>query len=397
MAKKKKRTKDTWLGYVRDDGKVGCRNHVLLLSGTLYANPTCERVAHLVQGCLPIVHPLGRCQAHMDLAVTRRTLAGHGANANAGAVIVIDHFKEQGCTADDIAHDISKLSKKPVAVLNLRKEGGALNTLHKANALALEMARDLSRMRREEVPVSELIFGINCGTSDTTSGISSNKALGICTENIINQGGRSIQAEVTEMMGGEHVLTAKAKNKKVAQKILDMIDRKEKLLCGVGEDIRGSQPTGDNIAGGLSSIEEKSLGAIQKSGKATIVDVIDFAQDCPKATGLYLMDTPGHGGESITGIAAAGSQIMVFSTGGGHTINHPLMTTLRVTGHQESWDLMEPTMEINVSDIFEGTSIAAAGKRIYDIVLDTASGTLTKCEILKENNAFAIHRVGPST
>ncbi len=397
MAKKKTRKKDTFLGYVRDDGKVGVRNYVLLLSGTLYANPTCERVANMITGALPIVHPLGRCQAHMDLAVTRRTLAGHGANANAGAVIVIDHFKEHGCTAQDIADDICKLSKKRVEVLNLRAEGGVLNTLHKAMKLALEMARDLSRMRREEVPADELIFGINCGTSDTTSGISSNKALGVCTDMFVAQGARAIQAEVTEMMGGEHVLTAKAKNKKVAQKILDMIDRKEKLLCAVGEDIRGSQPTGDNIAGGLSTIEEKSLGAIQKGGKAIIQDVIDFAQPCPKAPGLYLMDTPGHGGESITGIAAAGSQIMVFSTGGGHTINHPLMTTIRVTGHQESFDLQEPTMELNVSDIFEGTSIAAAGKRIYDAVLDHASGTLTKCEVLKENNGFAIHRVGPST
>ena len=394
---KKTRKKDTFLGYVREDGQVGVRNHLLMLSGTLYANSLCERVSNAVIGALPIAHPLGRCQAHCDLALTRLTLAGHGANANAGAVIVVDHFKEEGCTADDIAHDICKRSKKRVEVINIRRDGGALNSTHKAMKLALDMIRDLSKMRREEVPVSKLIFGLNCGTSDTTSGISSNKALGVCSDKVIGLGGRSIQAEVTEMMGGEHVLTAKAKNKKVAQKILDMIDRKEKLLVAVGEDIRGSQPTGDNIAGGLSSIEEKSLGAIQKGGKALVEDVIGFADPCPKKSGLYLMDTPGHGGESITGIAAAGSQIMVFSTGGGHTINHPLMVTLRVTGHQESFDLMEPTMEINVSDIFEGTSIAAAGERIYDTLLDTASGTLTKCEILKENNAFAIHRIGPST
>ena len=399
MARKKARrkTKDDWYGYVRENGDVGCRNQLLLLSGTLYANPLCERVAGAVIGALPIVHPLGRCQVHSDLRVTRRTLAGHGANPNAGAVIVVDHFKEEGCTADDIAHDIIERTGKRVEVVNIRRDGGALESTHKTMKLALEMIRDLSTVQRERVPVSKLIFGLNCGTSDTTSGISSNKALGVCSDKIIALGGRSIQAEVTEMMGGEHVLLAKAKSKRIAKKILAMIDGKERLLVQSGEDIRGSQPTGDNIAGGLSSIEEKSLGAIQKGGKATIVDVLDYADPCPKPSGLYLMDTPGHGGESITGIAAAGSQIMVFSTGGGHTINHPLMVTIRVTGHRESFELMEPTMELDVSDIFEGTSVEAAGERIYQEVLDTASGKLTKCEVLKENNAFAIHRVGPST
>ncbi len=170
----------------------------------------------------------------------------------------------------------------------------------------------------------------------------------------------------------------------------------EQRALASGEDIRGSQPTGDNILGGLSSIEEKSLGAIQKSGTKQIVGVVDYADPICGKPGLYIMDTPGHGGESITGIAAAGSQILMFSTGGGHTINHPLMVTIRLTGNKTSFEKMKDTVEMDVSDIFDGTSIEDAGIRVYNEVLETASGKLTKCEILRENNAFAIHRIGIS-
>jgi altronate dehydratase large subunit len=198
------------------------------------------------------------------------------------------------------------------------------------------------------------------------------------------------------MLGGEQVLAARAATPQVADRIWQITKRMEERALACGEDIRGSQPTGDNILGGLSSIEEKSLGAIQKSGTKPIVGVVDYADPIGREPGLYIMDTPGHGGESISGIAAAGSQILTFSTGGGHTINHPLMVTIRLTGNKTSFEKMHDTVELDVSDIFEGTCIEHAGMRVYNEVLDTASGKLTKCEILKENNAFAIHRIGIS-
>jgi altronate dehydratase large subunit len=198
------------------------------------------------------------------------------------------------------------------------------------------------------------------------------------------------------MLGGEQVLAARAATPEIAERIWYITKRMEARALASGEDIRGSQPTGDNILGGLSSIEEKSLGAIQKSGTKQIVGVVDYADPIGKTPGLYVMDTPGHGGESITGIAAAGSQILTFSTGGGHTINHPLMVTIRLTGNKTSFEKMKDTVEMDVSDIFDGTSIEEAGLRVYNEVLETASGKLTKCEILRENNAFAIHRIGIS-
>jgi altronate dehydratase large subunit len=366
-----------------------------MLSGTLYANPTCERVAHIVQNCIPIVHPLGRCQIAPDLAQTFRTLVGHGLNPNAGAVIVVDHFKEQGCTADEIAQKIAA-GGKPVEVVNIRREGGVINALGRAVRLAVELNRKINTQQRERCPLRKLIYGFNCGTSDVTSGLAHNRCVGWVCDRIIEAGGRALGAEVTEMMGGEGLITARAKTPEIAEKLLGMIARMEKSILACGVDLRGSQPTGDNIAGGLSTIEEKSLGAMQKWGAKPIVGAVGYAEPIGEESGLWLMDTPGHGGESITGIAAAGSQVMSFSTGGGHTINHPLMITMRLTGNRESWEKMGDTMEVDVSDMFTGTPLDVAGQRLLDEVLDICDGKMTKAEALREFNAFAINRCGPS-
>jgi altronate dehydratase large subunit len=387
--------RDYFYGYPRGDGQAGIRNYVLMLSGTLYANTTCERVAHLVQNVVPVVHPLGRCQIAPDLAQTFRTLVGHGLNPNAGAVIVVDHFREQGCTADEIAHEVAK-ANKPVEVVNIRRDGGAIHALDHALRTAVEFNRQITLQQRERVPLSKLVYGINCGTSDVTSGLAHNRCVGWVADRIIESGGRAIVAETTEMMGGEDLIRAKAKTPAVAEKILHMIERNESNILACGVDLRGSQPTGDNIAGGLTTIEEKSLGALQKWGTKQIVGAVDYARPIGEESGLWVMDTPGHGGESITGIAAAGSQVMSFSTGGGHTINHPLMITMRLTGNRESWEKMGDTMEVDVSDMFEGTSLDVAGQRLLDEILEICDGKMTKAEALKEYNAFAITRCGPS-
>ncbi len=387
--------RDYFFGYPREDGQVGIRNYVLVLSGTLYANPTCERVAHMVQNTIPIVHPLGRCQIAPDLARTFKVLVGHGLNANAGAVIVVDHFKEEGCTADDIAHEVAR-SGKPVEVVNIRRAGGAVNALAAATNLAVEFNRAITGQQRQRVPLSKLVYGFNCGTSDVTSGTAHNRCVGWVCDRIIEAGGRALGAETTEMFGGEELIKQKAATPQIAEKILGFIRAMEQRILACGVDMRGSQPTGDNIAGGLSTIEEKALGAMQKWGSKPIVGALEYAEKIGDDPGLWIMDSPGHGGESITGIAAAGSQVMSFSTGGGHTINHPLMITMRLTGNRESWEKMQQTMEVDVSDMFEGTSLDEAGERLLNEVLAVCDGRMTKAEALKEFNGFAINRCGPS-
>jgi altronate dehydratase large subunit len=386
---------DQFFGFPRPDGQVGIRNHVLLLSGTLYANSTCERVAHTVQNTIPIVHPLGRCQIAPDLAQTFRTLVGHGRHPNAGAVIVVDHFKEHGCTADEIAHAIAS-TEKPVEVVNIRRAGGAIRATAKATALAVDLNRQINAQQREPCPLSKLVYGMNCGTSDVTSGLAHNPCIGWVADRVIEAGGRVIAAETTEMFGGEQLIRDRAKTPEIAEKIVGFIDAMEQSILACGVDLRGSQPTGDNIEGGLSTIEEKALGAMKKWGTKPIVGAVGYAEPIGDEPGLWVMDTPGHGGESITGIAAAGAQVMSFSTGGGHTINHPLMITMRLTGNRESWAAMAETMEIDVSDIFEGTPLNVAAERLLDEVIAICNGRMTKAEALREWNAFAINRCGPS-
>ena len=390
-----KRLRKTWWGYPRENGDVGARNYLLLLSGTLYANPTCERVARTLRHSVALTHPLGRCQIGPDIQRTFETLVGHGQNANAGAVIVIDHHREEGCTADEIAHEIAKTGKR-VEAINIREDGGAIDATAKATRIGMEMLRELTNERRQEVSLSKLLLGLNCGTSDTTSGLSHNKATGWVTDQVVKLGGRALLAETTEMMGGEDVLAAKCVRPALGKRIWKMVEEMEERILACGVDLRGSQPTGDNMEGGLTTIEEKSLGAIQKAGSAPIVDVIPWAKRANRRSGLHVMDTPGHGGESITGIAAGGSQVLIFSTGGGHTINHPLMSTIRITGNPLSARLQADTTDVDVTDIFEGAPIEVAGRRVYDEVLDVASGKMTKAEILHEDNAFAINRIGPS-
>ena len=387
-----------FMGYVRADGSVGARNHVLLLSATVYANKVAEKVAGLVHGGVAITHPLGRCQVRPDLRMTRRFLSNTGMNPNVGAVVIVDHFREEGMTAEDIAHDIQSATGKPVATVNIRGDGGMIAALEKALRYAAGYTRTLSDLRREAVPLSRLLFGTECGTSDTTSGLASNPATGICSDLIIAAGGRSILAECTEWMGCETWLTSRAATPEIAAQIVAGVDHMEQRALASGEDIRGSQPTGDNMVGGLTTIEEKSMGAVKKGGSAPVVGYLDIAErPASDAPGLYVMYGPGHGAESISSMAAAGCQVLVFSTGGGHTSSHPIMPTIKVTGNAQSFQLMQDTVELDVSGVLRGEiTLEQAGRMVLDEVIAVASGRLTKSEVLKDDNSFAIHRVGVS-
>ncbi len=383
-------------GFERPDGSVGARNYLLVLSATIYANSVVERVSSSLLGSVPLTHHLGRTQTKSDLKMTFDILTRTAANPNVGAVLIIDHFREDLCNLEDMAHALSS-SGKPVEGVNIRESGGVTNAVAEATRKGAALIRDLSCQRREIFPISKFLFGLNCGTSDTTSGLSSNPALGICSDRIIEQGGRSILAEFPELMGAEEWLASKAVNQEVADKIYSRIKDFEDRIFATGEDIRGSQPTGDNIAGGISTIEEKSLGGAKKSGAATIMDVLDLGQPPPKEPGLYMMYTPGHGSESISAIAAGGAQVLVFSTGGGHVIAHPVMPTIKITSNENSYKAMSDTVDLDLSGILKGKlTLEQAGMIIYDEVLAVLSGKLTKCEILKETTGFAIHRVGIS-
>jgi len=386
-----------WYGYYRPDGQVGARNYCLILSATIYANSVVERVANTIEGAIPITHDLGRCQTKSDLRLTYDILCGLAKNPNVGGVVIVDHFKEELCNIDDMGAEIAK-SGKPVYGVNIREAGGAIEATAVATRYAMHLTQDLSKMRREEADMSQFLLGLNCGTSDTTQGLSANPALGFCSDRVIREGGRSILAELPELMGAEEWLTSKAASPKIAQDIIDAIATYEQKIFATGEDIRGSQPTGDNILGGLSTIEEKSLGGAKKSGSSPIVGVVDNALPVTdKTPGIYLMRTPGHGAESITSIAAGGAQVQIFTTGGGHTIANPIMPTIKPTGNANSWAQMKDTMDVDLSGILAGKiTLEQGGDMLYNEVVEVLSGKLTKCEIIKERTGFGISRAGLS-
>ena len=388
---------NTFLGYIRPDGSVGIRNHVLMLSGTVYANRLCERVADIIHNAIAITHPLGRCQVRPDLRMTRRFLAGTARNPNVGGVVIVDHFKEEGMTAYDLADDVADTGK-PVVVVNIRKAGGLIAATEQATRAAARISRELSNMQREEVPISKLLLGVECGTSDTTSGLVSNPATGFCSDKVIAEGGRTILAECTEWMGCEEWLTSRAINYDIAKRMLAGVKHLEERALRSGEDIRGSQPTGDNIVGGLTTIEEKSMGAVKKGGSAPIMDYLEIAQPpTSEKSGLYVMYGPGHGAESLSSLSAAGCQVLVFSTGGGHTSSHPISPTIKVTGNARSYQLMKDTVDLDVSAVLrDEMTLKEAGDIINAEVMAVANGRITKSEALCDDNSFAIHRIGIS-
>jgi altronate dehydratase large subunit len=257
------------------------------------------------------------------------------------------------------------------------------------------MVAKASRLKRTPCPMSEIVLGLKCGSSDTTQGLAANPALGIASDMLVDQGGISILGEVTEFMGAEHILARRAKDKKVADQIFQLVRRMEDRAMSMGVDMRGGQPTKGNIAGGLSSIEEKSLGAIAKSGSSVIQDVYEYGQP-PRQKGLVVMDSPGREPEILTGLAAAGCNLIGFATGLGAPQGFPFVPVLKITGNPNTWRKMRDHMDVDVSSIIDGSeSLFAAGKRLFREMAETASGRLTRAEITGYSKSMDIYMQGP--
>jgi altronate dehydratase large subunit len=386
----------TFLGYERPDGSVGIRNHVVVVSTAPYANDTVKRTADIVENAIPITHPLGRCQTKPDVFQTYRTLLGYATHPNVYGAVVIAHAGEI-VDGDELAEDVAETGR-PSRSVNVHREKGVMNALDEAVDAAREMVQDASRMRREPHPLGKLTFGINCATSDTTSGLCQHHATArACWRLIDDHDGRGVFAETPEFFGGEEDLADRAVSEAVHDEILDRVEHWNDRLLATGFDVRGAQPTPDNMDGGLTTIEEKSLGALVKSGDGPIQDVIDYAEKTPEAPGMYIMDTPGHGAESVTGIGAGGAQFMVISTGQGHTISNAVMPTIKITGNPGSAERVPEQTDVDVSEALVGDeTLDWAGDQLWAEVMEVVNGKLTGSEAMGESQ-FAIHRIGPST
>ncbi|MBC7115112.1 MAG: UxaA family hydrolase, partial [Archaeoglobi archaeon] len=300
----------------------------------------------------------------------------------------------EGIDAEKLADEISK-SGKEVELVRIQEEGGTLKAIEKGVRIARRMAEEAGKEQRRSFDVSELTLGIKCGASDTTSGIASNPATGYAADRIVERGGRVIIGETTEIIGAEHILAKRARDERVAEKLLEMVRRMEEEAEKMGVDLRGSQPTPGNIKGGLTTIEEKSLGAILKGGTSELREVVEYGER-PEERGLIVMNSPGREVEVVSGFMAAGAQIIAFSTGLGAPFGLPIVPVMKITGNPRTAIERADDIDVDVSSIIRGEeSIQEAGKRIYDAIIEVASGRPVKAEVLGYR-FVDIWRIGPT-
>jgi len=380
-------------GYVRSNGLVGTRNYVGILSTVVCANEVTDTISRQVQGTASFMHQQGCCQTPVDIKRVNETLIGLGSNPNLASVLLVS----LGCESTDlneVAKTISKTGKRVESVV-IQDVGGAARSIAEGVLLAQDMVQEASKLERVACPVSKLVLGLKCGSSDTTSGLAPNPALGIASDLLVESGGTSILGEVTEFIGAEHLLAQHAKDPQIGREIIGLVQRMENRAKSVGADIRGGQPTGGNIKGGLTTIEEKSLGAIAKAGNAPIQAVYEYGV-VPRVKGLVVMDSPGREPEILTGLAAAGCNVIAFTTGRGAPQGFPFVPVVKITGNRITWDKLRDHMDVDVCAVMEGKeSLPEAGKRIFEEMLEVSSGRLTKAEISGYTKAMDIYTVGP--
>jgi len=385
---------ESFYGYERPDGRVGVRNHVLLLPTVVCSAHVASCISMGVNGTTPIYNQFGCAQAGEDLKTTVKTLIGLGKNPNVASVLVIALGCE-GTPYKDVAEEIRKTGKR-VELMIIQEVGGTIKAMEHGTRIAKELVEEASLVQKRAFKARELTVAVECGGSDWTSGIASNPAVGYAMDKLIEKGGTVIFSETTEIIGAEHILARRARNEEVKEKLLKMVARVEKRSEMVGVDIRGTNPSPGNIAGGLTTLEEKSLGAIYKGGTNPLEGALEYAEDIPKRAGLFFMDTPGYDVESVIGMVAGGAQLVVFTTGLGTPIGNPIAPVIKVTGNSETYQRMSDNIDANAGTIIEGLEdIKEAGSRIYREVLSVASGKMTKAETLGHTE-FGMLKLSPS-
>jgi len=372
--------KSFW-GYRRENGRVGVRNHVIILPLDDLSNAACEAVANNIKGTLAIPHAYGRLQFGADLDLHFRTLIGTGSNPNVAAVIVIGI--EPGWTkrvVDGIA-----ATGKPVEGFSIEGNGD-LMTIANASRRAKEFLHWASELRREESPLSDLWISVKCGESDTTSGLASNPTVGNLIDKLDPHGIYSCFGETSELTGAEKVCATRAKTPEAAQKFLKTWQAymDEVIEPHKTSDLSESQPTKGNIAGGLTTIEEKAFGNLEKIGKKTsFVDVLEPAEEPKSGPGLYFMDTSSAAAECVTLQAAAGYTVHLFPTGQGNVIGNPIEPVIKLTANPKTVRTMSEHIDVDVSGILRREiNMDQAGDMLIDMTIRTANGRLTAAEAL---------------
>ena len=365
-------------GFERPDGSVGVRNHLLVLAPIDCSYEPAKRIAEQVEGSVAITQTYG-CGYDAMLV---HNLVGSALNPNVAGVLILGLVCET--LTGDLLADLIEPSGKPVHSITIQEEGGTLKAHEKGVRILKKMRQEVSELRREAFPLSKLTLAVECGGSDATSGLAANPAVGVAVDRLVDEGGTAIFGETQEMSGTQHILARRAVDKATADAIYEIIEQQEERLRAMGISSRWMSK--GNIDGGLTTIEEKSLGAIAKGGTRPIQGVLynNWERfDKPTRPGLYVMDGPGWDVPSVTHMVAAGAQVVCFTTGRGSTTGHAIAPVIKVTGNPATYERMRDNMDINAGTILDGSeSIRDVGERIFKTVVATASGRLTKAEAL---------------
>jgi len=368
-------------GWRRENGRVGVRNHVVILPLDDLSNAACEAVANNIKGTLAIPHAYGRLQFGEDLETFFRTLIGTGANPNVAACVVIGI--EEGWTQRVV--DGIKKTGKPVTGFGIELNGD-IATIAKASRVAKDYLQWASELKKEECDISELWVSTKCGESDTTTGLASCPTVGNMYDKLIPKGIYGIFGETSEITGGEHLAKARAISPEIGEKWMKTWQayEDEVIQAHKTDDLSDSQPTKGNIAGGLTTIEEKALGNLEKIGRTCrYIDVLEPAEAPAKGPGLYYMDTSSAAAECVTLMAAAGYVVHTFPTGQGNIIGNPILPVIKITGNPRTARTMSEHVDLDVSGILRrDMTIADAGDALIEMVLRTANGRLTAAEAL---------------
>lgn len=371
----------TFYGYKRPDGRVGVRNHILILPASVCATDTARIIANRVQGAVTFHNQNGCSQVASDMQLTMDVMAGYAANPNVYGTLVVSLGCEN-CQMDLVVKAIQERTNKPLKSLIIQQEGGTLKTIEKGMRIAYEMAQQAGMLQREEFPISELIVGTECGGSDPTSGLAANPAVGAMSDLLVEAGGTSILSETTEFIGAEHILAKRARTPQIKDRLYEIIYRYEKALRLVGEEVRQGNPSPGNKQGGITTLEEKSLGCIHKGGHKPINAVFDYAKQVTEK-GLVIMDTPGNDPASLAAMIAGGAQICVFTTGRGTPTGHPIAPVIKITGNKFTYHTMEDSMDFDASSAIYGEkTVEQLGSDLLEQIVETANGKMTKAESL---------------
>ena len=383
-----------FFGFHRKNGEVGARNFVAVIPSVVCANDVADAIVRAVDNTRGYFHHQGCCQLPPDLDRVTESLINLGLSPNVGAALIVS----LGCEGTDTErlYDAIAASGKPTAIVRIQELGGFSPAIAAGIDEARRLAMEIAPLQRQKASLSQIMMSIKCGASDATSGLASNCVIGYVADKLVDLGATVVFGETTEFLGAEHILARRARTPQVGRRIYDIVSCMEERAKSLGCDMRRGQPTPGNIAGGLSTIEEKSLGAIAKSGSRPIEGVLEYAERINGRSGLWIKDTPGREPEILTGMATTGAQCMLFSTGRGAPQGFPTMPVIKICGNSNTYERMSHDMDLNAGCIIDGTkSIEEVGEEAFALLLRVLNGAITKNEAIGYFHNIDIYTLGP--